>query len=563
MLPLYFEKLTATRQFAICLLLATLAAPAQIRFQNRAIPFRLENAETPRKHIPETMAGGVAVFDYNNDGRPDIYFANGAEMPSLKKTLAKFWNRLYRNDGGGRFTDVTEQAGVAGTGYDTGVAVADYDNDGYKDIFVAGVHRYTLYHNNGDGTFTDVAAGAGLSAADPQYGPQWAVGAAWLDYNNDGWLDLFVVNYLRWDPDTEPACTDYCHPNYYAGVPNRLYRNDGNGRFTDVSVSTGIRQYLGKGMSASVAPFDASGRPAIFIANDKQMNLLLRDAGGGVFEDKAMEVGAALPFSGEYISGMGSDFRDVDNDGLPDVFFVALANETFPLFRNTGKGYFKDIAPLSGLARLAASISGYSPAIWDFDNDGWKDLFVSGGHVQSIPLTKSMKIDEHNAVFRNLANGKWADEDAGFSLLPPRRHRGAAFGDFDGDGRTDIVVSALGAEAEIWLNRSPGEAHWLDVELAGSRSNRDGNGAIVTITTVGGKQFNHNTSAVGYASSSAGPVHFGLGRNSTVDLLEIRWPSGRIQRLTNVKADRVLKVREGSWRQGSGSSAATISMPLQ
>ncbi len=528
----------------MCLLLGTIATSAQIRFEPRAIPFTLENAETSRKHVPETMAGGVGVFDYNNDGRPDIYFANGAAMPSLKKASPKYWNRLFRNDGGGRFTDVTEQAGLAGTGYDTGVAIADYDNDGYKDIFAAGVHRYTLYHNNGDGTFTDVTAKTGLSATDPQFGPQWAVGAAWLDYNNDGRLDLFVVNYLRWDPNTEPACTDYCHPNYYAGVPNRLYRNDGNGRFTDVSAATGIRAFIGKGMAASVGRLDGGGRPAIFVTNDKQMNFLFRDAGGGKFEDKAMELGVALPFSGEYVSGMGSDFRDVDNDGLPDVFFVALANETFPLFRNSGKGYFKDVAPSSGLARLATPMSGYSPGIWDFDNDGWKDLFASGGHVQSIPLTKNMKIDEHNAVFRNLATGKWAAEDAGFSSLPPRRHRGAAFGDFDGDGRTDIVVTALGAPAEIWLNRSPGEAHWLDVELTGTTSNRDALGAVITVTTAGGKQYNHATSVVGYASSSAGTVHFGLGKHATVELIEVRWPSGLIQRLTNVKADRVVTIRE-------------------
>jgi hypothetical protein len=519
---------------------------SRIRFEFKPAHFTLENCETAAKTAPETMAGGVAVFDYNNDGRPDIFFTNGADIPSLRKTAKKYSNRLFRNDGNGRFTDVTESAGVQGTGYDTGVAVADYDNDGYKDLFVAGVHRYTLYHNNGDGTFTDVTAQSGLSAEDRQYGPLWGVGAAWFDYNGDGKLDLFVVNYLRWDPKKEPKCPDYCHPNYYESAPNRLYRNDGNGHFTDVSAESGIRAYPGKGMSASVADLD--GRLAVFVPNDKQMNYLFRDNGKGRFKDMAVEYGVALPSHGMFVSGMGSDFRDIDNDGRPDIFLVALQNETFPLFRNSGKRFFEDVAPSNGLAQLANEMSGYSPGIVDFDNDGWKDLFVSCGHVQATPLSRSMRIELPNVVFRNLANGRWGAlvEEAGFAAQPARRHRGAAFGDFDGDGRVDIVVTALGAPAEIWMNRSPAANHWLDVELEGTRSNRDGIGATVAVITASGAQFNHMTTAVGYASSSAGPVHFGLGNDRTVKLLEVRWPGGRVQRLTDVPADRVLKVREPS-----------------
>lgn len=519
-----------------------------VRFDYQPIPFSVENCETPARHVLETMAGGVAVFDFNNDGRPDIFFTNGAESPALRKSSAKYWNRLFRNDGNGRLTDVTKAAGVQGTGYETGVAVADYDNDGFKDLFIAGVHRYTLYHNNGDGTFTDVTVQAGLSADDSQYGPQWGVGAVWLDYNGDGKLDLFVVNYLLWDPNSEPKCPDYCHPNYYKNVPNRLYRNDGNGHFTDVSTETGIRAYLGKGMSASMADLNGDGRMAIFVANDKQMNFLFQDTGKRKFTDVALEQGVALASYGMNVSGMGSDFRDVDNDGRPDIFFVSLQNETFALFRNSGKGFFTDTSPSSGLAQLASGMSGYSPGIVDFDNDGRKDLFVSCGHVQSVPLSRSMKIDLQNAVFRNLGGGKWAAlvEQAGFAAQPPKRHRGAAFGDFDGDGRVDIVVTALGASAEIWMNRSPAKNHWLDVELTGSVSNRDGIGATVMIATPAGKQFNHMTSAVGYASSSLGPVHFGLGRQDTVSLLEVRWPSGRVQQLKGVRADRIVKIREGS-----------------
>jgi len=519
---------------------------AAIWFEYRPIPFTLENCETSAKTVPEPMAGGVAVFDFNNDGRPDIFFTNGAEIPSLRKNSAKYSNRLFRNDGNGRFTDVTEFAGLRGTGYDTGVAVGDYDNDGFKDLFVAGVHRYTLYHNNGDGTFTDVTERAGISAADATFGPLWGVGGAWFDYNGDGKLDIFVVNYLRWDPKKEPRCPDYCHPNYYEGTPNRLYRNDGNGHFTDVSAESGIREYIGKGMSASLADMEDDGKLAIFVTNDKQMNYLFRDSGKGRFRDVAVEYGVPLPSYGMPVSGMGSDFRDVDNDGRPDIFFVALQNEGFPLFHNTGKRFFEEASVTNGLAQLANNMSGYSPAIVDFDNDGWKDLFVSCGHVQSVPLSRSMKIDLPNVVFRNRADGHWDAlvDAAGFGSQPARRHRGAAFGDFDGDGRVDLVVTGLGAPAEIWMNRSPAANHWLDVELVGSTSNRDGIGAALMVVTASGRQFNHMTTAVGYASSSAGPVHFGIGRERTVKLLEVRWPGGKVQRIANLPADQVLKVTE-------------------
>jgi hypothetical protein len=519
---------------------------APIRFEYLPINFVLENGAASVKHVPETMAGGVAVFDYNNDGKPDIFFTNGAQMPGLDKTSEKYWNRLFRNDGNGRFTDVTKSAGLAGSGYDTGAAVADYDNDGFEDLFVAGVHQYTLYHNNGDGTFTDVTKQAGLSADDPEYGPLWGVGGAWLDYNGDGKLDLFIANYLRWDAKTEPECPDYCNPGYYKGTPNRLYRNDGHGHFTDVSLESGIRVHVGKAMSAAVADFDLDGRPDIFVPNDKLENFLFHNEGQGKFREMALEAGVSLPFYGELISGMGSDFRDLNNDGFPDIFLAALQNESFPLFRNTGKGYFVDVSNPSGLASLAETISGYGVGAYDFDNDGWKDLFVACGHVQSIPLSKSMKIDEPNAVFHNLANGRWAllVDEAGFHAAPPKRHRGAAFGDLDGDGRIDIIVSALNASAEIWLNRSPAANHWLDLQLTGTTSNRDAIGATVMIETSSGKQYNHVTSAVGYASSSAGPVHFGLGKDHMAKLVEIRWPNGQIQQLQDVKGDRAIKIEQ-------------------
>ena len=496
------------------------------------------------------MAGGLAVFDYNNDGRLDIFFTNGADMPSLKKTSPKYWNRLFRNNGDGTFTDVTEQAGLAGTGYDTGVAVGDYDNDGYEDLFVGGVHHRALYHNNGNGTFTDVTP-AGWNDPDPQFGELWSVGGVWLDANNDGKLDLFITNYMGWEPKDEPTCLqhgkrEYCHPKYYKNTPDQLYLGNGKGKFTDVSAASGIRGHPGKGMGAAIADYDHDGWMDIFVTNDKLANFLFHNLGNGRFEEVALDKGVAYADEGMEVSGMGSDFRDVDNDGFPDILFVALPEETFPLFHNTGKGDFNSVTLPSNLLKYSRLMGGYSPAIYDFDNDGWKDIFVSRGHVQSLNMEGPDHINQPNSVFRNLGNGTFTalTEEAGFTAQPARRHRGSGEGDLDGDGRVDVVVSALGEPAEIWHNDSPGSNHWLELKLVGTVSNRDGIGAAIKVTSQHLVQYNHETTAVGYASSSAGPVHFGLGPDDTADVIEIRWPSGIVQRLTGVKGDRVLEVKE-------------------
>lgn len=497
------------------------------------------------------MAGGVAVFDYNKDGRPDIFFTNGASIQTLKKDDDKFSNRLFRNDGNGRFTDVTKQAGLTGTGYDMGVAVGDYDNDGYPDIFVAGVHGNALYHNEGNGTFTNVTAKAGLDrSTDPKYGPLWATTAAWVDVNNDGLLDLFVVNYMQWDVKTEHLCGpstayDYCTPKFYEGQPNQLFLNRGDGTFEDVSEKWGIRNLVGKGMGVGVADYDLDGRPDLFVTNDTSYNFLLHNT-GKKFEEVAFAEGVALVEDGEFVSGMGLDFRDYNNDGYPDIIFVALNNQTFPIFRNkAGKG-FEEVTYASGMRQLSRPMAGYGAGFYDFDNDGWKDLFISRGHVEYI-AKPGMEIQQHNTVFRNLgASGKWQalTGEAGLDASPAARHRGCAFGDFDGDGRVDVVVTALGMDAEIWMNRTEGSGHWLDVALEGTKSNRDGIGAVVKVVTANGVQYNHMTTSVGYASSSHGPVHFGLGSETKAKLVEIRWPSGTVQTLQEVQGDRVLNVKE-------------------
>lgn len=521
-----------------------------IRFSLSRIPFHLENGEITARHVPATMAGGVAIFDYNKDGRPDIFFTNGANLATLKKDDPKYRNRLFRNDGNGVFTDVTEKAGVGGTGFDNGVAVGDYDNDGYPDLFVAGVHHNTLYHNNGDGTFTDVTAKAGLNRADSQYGPMWAITAVWVDVNNDGLLDLFIVNYLQWDYATEPLCqykgaSDYCNPRKYKGLPDQLFLNKGDGTFEDVSEKWGIRSHVGKGMGVGMADYDLDGRPDLFVTNDASYNFLFHNL-GNTFEEVAFPSGVALAEDGNMISGMGVDFRDFDNDGYPDIAFVALASQTFPLFKNMGGREFKEITTESGMRALSLSRSGFGAGLYDLDNDGWKDLFVSRGDVLSRAMP-GQSVDQPNTVFRNLgASGKWQalTEEAGFDAAPPVRHRGCAFGDLDGDGRVDVVTTGLQADAEIWMNRSEPARHWLDIALEGTESNRDGMGARIKLTTRAGAQYNHMTSSVGFASSSYGPVHFGLGDDSKAESIEIRWPSGIVQTLANVAVDRVLTVKE-------------------
>lgn len=515
------------------------------------IDFRLLNSVSPQRYSIETMMGGVAAFDFDNDGWLDLFFPNGAPIPGLEKTEPRYYNRLYRNNGDGTFSDVTTKAGVEGRGYCMGVAAGDYDNDGFVDLYVCSVNHNQLLHNNGDGTFTDVTAKARVSGIHPKLGKTWAQTAGWLDYNNDGLLDLFITTYLAYDIATAPPCflqgyPAYCSPREFHGLPNMLYRNNGDGTFTDVSEESGIGKHLGKGMGAAFADYDNDGFTDIFVSNDNFRNFLFHNNGNGTFSEAAMDVGVAYNDNGGTVSGMGAEFRDLDDDGWPDIFHTAMFADTFVLYKNTGKS-FDDVTVASGLAAQTRNLTGWGTGAYDFDNDGRKDLFTANAAI----LDNSMEIEHRpfplpNAIFRNSGGMKFADvsREAGASFLAPAGHRGAAFGDFNNDGKIDIAVAVLNRPPQLLMNRSQNNHHWLIIKLVGTRDNRDGLGAKISITTARGVQHNHATTAVGYNSSSDKRVHFGLGEDAVVDRIEVVWPSGHKQTLLNVKGDQILTIMQ-------------------
>ncbi len=533
-------------------------AASTIRFENATkqskIDFVLKNSVSPNRYSIETMLGGVALFDYNNDGLLDIFFTNGAAIPSLEKSNPGYSNRLYRNNGDGTFTDVTEKAGLKGIGYSMGVAAGDYDNDGCVDLYIAGYNKNQLFHNNCDGTFTDVTEKAGVAGIIPGFGKAWSVTAGWFDYNNDGLLDLFVVNYLNYDIKTAMHCSKadlpaYCTPVEFQGTQNILYRNNGDGTFTDVSVPSHIAQYIGKGMGMAFADYDNDGFTDIFISNDTYQNFLLHNNGDGTFTDAAMLAGVQYNGNGKNMAGMGADFRDVDNDGLPDIFQTAMFGDSFPLYHNLGGGQFVDVDAPSGLIRYTSRLTAWGVGIMDFDNDGYKDLFAAGASI----LDNSMEIEHRpfplpNALYRNKGNLKFEDVSAaaGADFIEPMPHKGAAFGDLNNDGKIDIVVNVLNAQPQILMNRSTNNNHWIILNLVGTKSNRDGLGTRVKLTTPLGVQYNHATTAVGYNSSSDKRVHFGLGAADKIDKIELFWPSGIHQTLMNIKPDQVLTITESA-----------------
>jgi enediyne biosynthesis protein E4 len=505
--------------------------------------FVYQHSPTPDKHYVESTPGGVAVFDYNGDGRPDVFFTNGAKTPSLDKPSADYSNRLFRNDGNMRFTDVTDSAGVSGIGYAMGAAAGDYDNDGDIDLFVAGVRRNQLLRNTGKGAFDDVTAAAGIASG------EWAVAGGWFDYDNDGRLDLFVVNYVQWSPDTSRFCGDqargvriYCHPRFFQGLPNRLYRNRGDGTFEDVSTRAGLLQHVGKGMSVAFGDIDRDGRVDAFVTNDTVPNFLFRNLGDGTFRETALLAGVSVPSSGRPVSAMGTDLQDYDNDGWPDVVFTALSGETFPLFRNDGRGGFEETTQSSGVARLSARSSGWCAVFLDADNDGRKDFFTANSHANDrISDVEAMGWKQANSLFLNDAKAGFRDATSESGLASAvAAHRGCGVADFNADGRLDIVVLTLGSPAELWQNDSQPDRRWLIVRLVGTKSNRDGIGARITVSN----QVRMLTTAMGYASSSHAGAHFGLGSQAGPVRVEIEWPSGIKQIVESVTTNQSLEIRE-------------------
>jgi len=543
---------------ALTLLIRSGAAErAPIQFEDFAaksrLTFQLHSGAIGEYRQPELMLGGVAALDYDNDGCFDVFFTNGATMPSLQKSDPQFLNRLFRNNCDGTFTDVTSKGGVGGEGYSMGVAVADFDNDGYADIFVTGVYHNILYRNRHDGSFENVTANAHLDPIDPKYGKLWAVSAAWVDVDNDGWLDLVVVNYVQWDPQREPRCGSagnrlYCHPSAYPGSPNLLFRNNHDCTFADTTETSGLARHIGKGMGVAIADYDGDGLADVFIPNDSVPNFLLHNLGDSRFEEVGLLSGVGMTDAGRPVAGMGADFRDFDNDGRPDVILTAMFNDTYPLFRNTGKApAFEDFTTQARLGFVTRRLTGWGVGLYDFDNDGFKDVFTANSHFPGLDPYLGSLSALPNSVFHHSSSG-WLEDDsksAGNAFQSPGLNRGVAFADFDNDGRVDAVVSNINGPARLYRNVTRNTGHWLALKLTGTRSNRDAIGAKVAITLSSGRKlYNHCTTSVGYASSSEPLVRFGLGGERSVKLVEIRWTNGRTQQLRDVQVDRVLNVRE-------------------
>jgi enediyne biosynthesis protein E4 len=519
--------------------------------------FKHENSATSNKYLIETMGGGVALFDYDDDGRLDIFFTNGARledsMPEGKspdKSDPRFWNRLYHQNSDGTFTDVTEKAGLTGVShnyYGMGVAVGDYDNDGFEDIYVTGFGGNTLYHNNGNGTFTDVTKKAGVWAGG------WSASAGFFDYDNDGKLDLFVTRYVDWTFKTNRYCGEqrpgyraYCHPDNYDGVTDILYHNNGDGTFTDVSAKAGVANPKGKGLGVSFADYDGDGFTDIFVANDSVQCFLYHNNGNGTFTEVGLLAGVGYNEDGKTFAGMGIDFTDYDNDGLPDVVVTDLSNERYMLFRNNGDSSFRDVTNQSGLGAATLAFSGWSTRFFDYDNDGWKDFFVAQSHVMDTIEKTSPNLSylEPPLLLRN-QSGHFVKAAAGEAFDRSWAGRGAAFGDIDNDGDTDIVVSNVGQYAYVLRNDGGNRNNWIGIETVGKQSNRDGIGARIKVVSTSGltQSFTVNT-AVGYQSASDKRIIAGLGADAIAKLIEVHWPSGVMQKFENVKARQYLKAVE-------------------
>jgi enediyne biosynthesis protein E4 len=509
------------------------------------LDFTLENSPTPQKYLLETMPGGVALLDYDQDGLLDIFLINGGQVSGsmqqaddFKRSNPRYWNRLYHQNQDGSFTDVTQQAGLANAGdgnYGMGVAVGDYDNDGFPDIYVTNYGRNILYHNNGDGTFSDVTAEAGVA------GGGWSASAGFLDYDNDGKLDLFVTRYLEWDAKHSKPCgvtvRQYCPPGEFPPVTNILYHNRGDGTFEDVSVKSRIAAKKGRGLGVAFADYDGDGFTDIFVANDATEQFLFHNNRNGTFTERGLDAGIALTVDGRRLSGMGVAFQDYDNDGRPDLIVTELPHQLQTIFHNDGHDAFSDESLQTGFGVLSGLTSGWGVGMEDFDNDGWKDVFIAQGHVMDNveKLDSSLHYLEPPLLALN-RGGRFERANAGSAT--PVAGRGAAFGDLNNDGWMDVVTTVLGGHPQVLLNNG-GKQHWLTIALRGTGSNRDGFGARVEVNG----QTRFATATGSYLSSNDKRLHFGLGSSATAKV-EISWPSGMHQTLNNLHTDQFIEIRE-------------------
>ena len=539
---------TTAPQFPSPVTFTDITANTRINFKHAASP-------TSQKYLLETMGAGVGVLDFDNDGRLDVYFTNGAAIadPQPKdrlpdKSNAKYWNRLYRQKPDGTFEDVTEKAGVKGEGYSFGVAVGDFDKDNFADLFVTHYGGATLYRNNGNGSFTDVTKKLGVNVEG------WATSAGWLDYDKDGRLDLFVARYVVWDfekgslfcGDTRPGLRAFCHPDSFKSSTMLLFRQKPDGSFEDVSEKAKITQTTGKALGVAFADFDDDGWTDIFVANDNIEQQLFRNKGDGTFEDLALPAGVAFDDKGRRFAGMGVDAADYDGDGRQDVIVTALSNETYPLYRNLGEMTFDYVTQSSGVAQITILGAGWGIKFVDADNDGRRDVFVAQSHVlDTIEKTSSfLKYKQTPLLMRNAGkefqNVSFA---AGEIFKTDLTARGLAVGDLDNDGDVDAIIAQTDGAPVVLRNN--GTKHWIGIDLRGIKSPSNGEGARVIVTDANGKKQIFDASSAGsYLSANDARIIAGLGETAAVKQIEIRWTSGKVQKLGNPQIDRYHIIKE-------------------
>ena len=515
------------------------------------LKFKQDSTASDQKYYLETMGTGVAWLDYDQDGLMDLFFVQSAAT-DIYKPPHPLRCALYHNNGDGTFTEVTEKAGVGGEGhYGQGVAVGDFDNDGYPDLYVTGYDRAILYHNNGNGTFTDVTAKAGVADEGG-----WSTSAGWFDYDRDGWLDLVVTNYIEWTPKTniwcgehKPGYRSYCHPGNYRGQKTKLYHNNHDGSFTDVSVASGVGKPESKGMGVVLADFNNDGWPDIAIANDSWPNFLFINKHDGTFEDVSLYSGVAASEDGLYEAGMGIDAADVDGDGWQDIYVTHLDFELNRLYHNNRDGTFTDDTYRSGIGNKAIHLSGVSMKFLDYDNDGWPDILqLNGAMLDNIQLYHSeVSYKEPLLMFRNLGKGQFekVSDSLGRDFTRPVAGRGLATADYDNDGDIDIATNNSGDYPSLLRNDGGNANHWLTVLLIGTKSNRDGIGSSLKLSSDGTAHIEQAKGGTGYMSASDPRIHFGLGKSRKIDSLEVTWPSGQVDRLSNVAIDQIIAVQEG------------------